>query len=200
MSRSRLPIPFTRQGCFSLTHAVPLSPCSLKSLDLDKVVSRLLAPRRPAAANSAPPARRPTGASAGASINRLAFFSQLAASASADPSLRIAHHLSHLISLRTFLNAVPSLRASVENASSPLLLQIERALSDDRIDEIRDVLKAGMNDDVWNAAAGNRGGGGHKGKGGAESAMIGKHQRLFAIKAERKRLYARFLSCASGRL
>ncbi|GAA5958826.1 hypothetical protein JCM8115_000366 [Rhodotorula mucilaginosa] len=160
----------------------------LKSLDLDKVVSRLLAPRRPATtANSAPPARRPTATGADASIKGLALFSQPAASASADPSLRIAHHLAHLISLRTFLNAVPSLRASVENASSPLLLQIERALSDDRIDEIREVLKEGMNDDVWNAAAGNRGGG-HKGKGGAESAMIGKHQRLFAIKAERKRL------------
>ena len=167
----------------------------MKSLDLDKVVSRLLAPRRPAAANSAPPARRPVPASANASIKGLALFSQLAASASTDPSLRIAHQLAHLISLRTFLNAVPSLRASVENASSPLLLQIERALSDERIDEIRGVLKEGMNDDVWNAAAGNRdGGGGHKGKGGAESAMIGKHQRLFAIKAERKRLYARFLS------
>ncbi|KWU47134.1 hypothetical protein RHOSPDRAFT_31271 [Rhodotorula sp. JG-1b] len=159
----------------------------LKSLDLDKVVSRLLAPRRSAAADSAPPTRRPVPASANASIKGLALFSQLAASASADPSLRIAHHLSHLISLRTFLNAVPSLRASVENASSPLLLQIERALSDDRIDEIRAVLKGGMNDDVWNGAAGNRGGG-HKGKGATESAMIGKHQRLFAIKAERKRL------------
>jgi DNA mismatch repair protein MSH4 len=174
-----------------LTRALPLRPHDrLKSLDLDKVVSRLLAPRRPATtANSAPPARRPTATGADASIKGLALFSQLAASASADPSLRIAHHLAHLISLRTFLNAVPSLRASVENASSPLLLQIERALSDDRIDEIREVLKEGMNDDVWNAAAGNRGGG-HKGKGGAESAMIGKHQRLFAIKAERKRLYA----------
>ena len=174
-----------------MTRALPLRPHDrLKSLDLDKVVSRLLAPRRPTTtANSAPPARRPTATGADASIKGLALFSQLAASASADPSLRIAHHLAHLISLRTFLNAVPSLRASVENASSPLLLQIERALSDDRIDEIREVLKEGMNDDVWNAAAGNRGGG-HKGKGGAESAMIGKHQRLFAIKAERKRLYA----------
>ncbi|GAA5868078.1 hypothetical protein JCM3774_001010 [Rhodotorula dairenensis] len=164
----------------------------LKSLDLDKIVSRLLAPRR--TANS-----RRAGATTSASSTRLATFGPLGgassflslSSASMDPSVRVAHHLSYLLSLRTFLNAVPALRASVEHASSALLAQVGNALTDDRICEIKDGLRRAMNEDVWSAtaaaaaagAADQKKGGRHEG-----AVMVGRHQRLFAIRAERKRL------------
>ncbi|GAA5984307.1 hypothetical protein JCM10908_006137 [Rhodotorula pacifica] len=157
----------------------------LKALDLDKIVTRLLAPRR--SANSASNARK-SNIGGGGTSNRLAFFSQLGSSSSTDPSLRIAHQLSHLLSLRTFLNAVPALRASVEHASAPLLGQVEKALWDERIEEIKEVLREGMNEDVWSAVGGGGGNKKGKGKNGAEGAMVGKHQRLFAIKSEKKRL------------
>lgn len=55
------------------------------------------------------------------------------------------------------------------------------------------MVREGVNRDVWagaeGAGVGGRGKKGGGGWGGAQGGMVGRHARLFAVKAERKRLY-----------
>ncbi|GAA5967803.1 hypothetical protein JCM11641_005769 [Rhodosporidiobolus odoratus] len=152
----------------------------LKSLDLDKVVSRLLS-----STSSTKGFATSTG-SRGTSSSSL--FSSV--STSTDPSTRISQKVAYLLSLRTFLSALPSLRSSVEHADSTLLQQIQRIFEDDRLEDVNEVMKRNVNKDIWGADAQQGGRGpGKKGKGAAGSGGIAtRHARLFAIKAERKRL------------
>ncbi|GAA6048610.1 hypothetical protein JCM3770_002054 [Rhodotorula araucariae] len=147
----------------------------LKSLDLDKIVSRLLTPARVGA---------PSGPS---SSSRSSLFPRTGASQ--DPSTRIAQHLTYLLSLRTFLSALPKLHASVEGADAGLLCAVERALDDPGLEAIARIVEAGVNPDVWAGQGGEKGAGKGRARGAAGAGgMVGRHARLFAIKAERKLL------------
>ncbi|GAA5871540.1 hypothetical protein JCM8547_001367 [Rhodosporidiobolus lusitaniae] len=148
----------------------------LKSLDLDKITSRLLTSTSPTKGFS----------SGGDSGSRSSLFPSFSLSSSSDPSARISAKLTHLLSLRTFLTSLPLLRSSVEGAESTLLRQVERILSDERLDEVARAVREGVNQDVWAAeGTGKKGGGGGGAMGGGQT---GKQARLFAIRAERKRL------------
>ncbi|TNY24833.1 muts domain V-domain-containing protein, partial [Rhodotorula diobovata] len=141
----------------------------LKALDLDKVVSRLLSPlRAPTPSTTTTTSARPP--SSGQPVFPRPTPSQ-------DPSTRIASHLSHLLSLRAFLTALPRLRAALDGADARALRAVGRALGDGGLEAVRGVVEAGVNRD--GGVGGGRGGGG---------AMVGRHARLFAIKAERKLL------------
>ncbi|GAA5820617.1 hypothetical protein JCM11251_003078 [Rhodosporidiobolus azoricus] len=150
----------------------------LKNLDLDKITSRLL---------TSTSATR--GFTTTKSISRSSLFPST--SSSNDPSIRISQKLAHLLSLRLFLQTLPSLRSSVENSDSTLLRQIERILADEKLEEIAAVVRDGVNQDVWGGAGVGGGEDGERGKkagGGGRRGLVGKHARLFAIKAERKKL------------
>ncbi|GAA5897919.1 hypothetical protein JCM8208_003192 [Rhodotorula glutinis] len=144
----------------------------LKSLDLDKIVSRLLSPIRTASSSSS--SRNSTSS----------LFPR--STVNQDPSSRIASHLAHLLHLRQFLTTLPKLRAAVEHADARLLEAVDRALADEQLDRIADVIEAGVNPDVWAAQGGE--GAGRKGGGAAAGGLTKRHARLFAIKAERKLL------------
>ncbi|GJN90862.1 hypothetical protein Rhopal_003876-T1 [Rhodotorula paludigena] len=105
-------------------------------------------------------------------------------SSSQDPSIRISQNLAYLLSLRTFLSTLASLRSSVEHADALLLRQIERVLEDPALDRIAQVMESDVNRDVWAGADAKKGRKGSAGAGG----MVSRHARLFAIKAERKLL------------
>ncbi|KPV74997.1 uncharacterized protein RHOBADRAFT_53908 [Rhodotorula graminis WP1] len=143
----------------------------LKSLDLDKIVSRLLSP-----------IRTPSTSSFRASTSSL--FPR--ATVNQDPSSRIASHLAHLLHLRQFLSSLPKLRAAVEHADARLFEAVDRALADEQLDRIADVIASGVNPDVWAAQGGD--GPGRKGGAAAAGGLTKRHARLFAIKAERKLL------------
>ncbi|GAA5833269.1 hypothetical protein JCM9279_001473 [Rhodotorula babjevae] len=145
----------------------------LKSLDLDKIVSRLLSPIRTAS----------TSSSSRTSTSSLFPRSTV----NQDPSSRIASHLAHLLHLRQFLSSLPKLRAAVEHADARLLDAVDRALADEQLDRIADVIEAGVNPDVW-AAQGGDGPGRKGGSAAAAGGLTKRHARLFAIKAERKLL------------
>lgn len=159
----------------------------LKALDLDKVVSRLLSPLRapaPSTTTTTTSARAPS--SSGQPVFPRPTPSQ-------DPSTRIASHLSHLLSLRAFLTALPRLRAALDGANARALRAVGRALGDGGLEAVRGVVEAGVNRDVWarEGEAARKGGGEKGGVGGGRGgggAMVGRHARLFAIKAERKLL------------
>lgn len=157
----------------------------LKALDLDKVVSRLLSPlRAPTPSTTTTTSARPP--SSGQPVFPRPTPSQ-------DPSTRIASHLSHLLSLRAFLTALPRLRAALDGADARALRAVGRALGDGGLEAVRGVVEAGVNRDVWarEGEAARKGGGGKGGVGGGRGgggAMVGRHARLFAIKAERKLL------------
>ncbi|GAA6042058.1 hypothetical protein JCM8097_004086 [Rhodosporidiobolus ruineniae] len=156
----------------------------LKSLDLDKIASRLL---------SSTSSTKPTLTTSRGARNfssRSSLFPS-SSSGSTDPSQRIAQKLGHLLALRSFLDAVPALRSAVEHADSTLLRQIERILQDERLEEIVEVVRRNVNQDIWGGEAaaggpGKKGGGG--GGGGGKGGVFGRQAKLFAIKAERKRL------------
>ena len=143
----------------------------LKALDLDKIVSRLLSPIRTAS----------TSSSSRTSTSSLFPRSTV----NQDPSSRIASHLAHLLHLRQFLSSLPKLRAAVEHADARLLRAVDRALADEQLDRIADVIEAGVNPDVW-AAQGGDGPGRKGGSAAAAGGLTKRHARLFAIKAERK--------------
>ncbi|GAA5999909.1 hypothetical protein JCM10207_005967 [Rhodosporidiobolus poonsookiae] len=151
----------------------------LKSLDLDKIVSRLLA--------STSSTRGLSTSSGARGLSRSSLFPS--AAFSTDPSTRISQKLAYLLSLRSFLTALPSLRSSVENADAMLLRQIERIFEDGRLEEIKAAMERNVNRDIWGVESGQATGKGPgaKPKGGG-GGLVGRHARLFAIKAERKRL------------
>ncbi|BGP16624.1 MutS protein msh4 [Rhodosporidiobolus nylandii] len=144
----------------------------LKSLDLDKIVSRVLS-----STSSTKGFSTSTGARG---FSRGSLFPS---SSSSDPSARISQKLSHLLSLRLFLSTIPALRSAVERADSKLLRQIESILADDRLDEIKEEVGRNVNKDIWGSADGGEGK-----KGRAAGASFSRQAKLFAIKAERKRL------------
>ncbi|GAA5887912.1 hypothetical protein JCM6882_000800 [Rhodosporidiobolus microsporus] len=164
----------------------------LKNLDLDKITSRLL--------SSTSSTRGFTTARSSSSSGRFArssLFPSSFSSSSSDPSIRISQKLSHLLSLRLFLSSVPALRSAVEGADSTLLRQVERILADEGVGRVEAVVREGVNQDVWAGAGAGVGGGGEGvrvgggaagGRRGKGAGMVGKHARLFAIKAERKKL------------
>ncbi|BGO91790.1 MutS protein msh4 [Rhodotorula toruloides] len=137
----------------------------LKSVDLDKIVSRLLAAEK----------RPSTGTR---STSRGSIFPSF--QSSTDPSSQIASKLDYLLSLRNFLSTLPTLRSSVENSDSIILMQVEKVLQDDRLEQIRAVIEENVNPDIWKKGDEKRSSG--------RDANGGRHARLFAIKAEKKRL------------
>ncbi|GAA6003628.1 MutS family protein MSH4 [Rhodotorula paludigena] len=141
----------------------------LKSVDLDKIIARLLSPTRPSPSSSS-------------TTTRTTLFPRV--TSSQDPSIRISQNLAYLLSLRTFLSTLASMRSSVEHADALLLRQVERVLEDPALDRIAQVMECNVNRDVWAGADAKKGRKGSAGAGG----MVSRHARLFAIKAERKLL------------
>ncbi|GEM09965.1 DNA mismatch repair protein MSH4 [Rhodotorula toruloides] len=137
----------------------------LKSIDLDKIVSRLLAAEK----------RKSAGPR---SVSRGSIFPSF--QSGADPSSQIASKLDYLLSLRNFLSTLPTLRSSVENSDSIILMQVQKVLQDERLEQIRAVVEENVNPDIWRKRDEKRAGG--------RDANGGRHARLFAIKAEKKRL------------
>ncbi|GAA5887865.1 hypothetical protein JCM5296_001791 [Sporobolomyces johnsonii] len=145
----------------------------LKKLDLDKITSRIIS------------SSSSTKLSASSSHLSFSRSSLLPKTTTADPSTSILGKLTSLLLLRTFLLALPAVRTALESAESTLLRQVTRVLEDDRLDEVRRVVEENVNRDLW--AGQGAAEQGKKGKGG-ESAVISRHARLFAIKAEKKML------------
>lgn len=59
-------------------------------------------------------------------------------------------------------------------------MQVEKVLQDDRLEQIRAVIEENVNPDIWKKGDDKRSGG--------RDSNGGRHARLFAIKAEKKRL------------
>jgi len=100
----------------------------------------------------------------------------------------ISQKLTYLLTLRTFLLSLPSLRTSLENVHSSLLAQILEVFEDERLGEIRKTVEENVNSDLWNVkepVRKGRGGGGEDVEG---TRKLTKASRLFAIRAEKKLL------------
>ncbi|GAA5943208.1 hypothetical protein JCM1841_002073 [Sporobolomyces salmonicolor] len=158
-------------------HALRKGLEPLKKLDLDKITSRIISSSsstKLSASSSHPSFSRP---------------SRLPKSTTVDPSASILGKLTSLLLLRTFLLALPVLRMALESAESTILRQVTRILEDESLEVVRRVVEENVNRDLWAgqdaALQGRKGRGGGT---GGESAVISRHARLFAIKAEKKLL------------
>ncbi|GAA5853279.1 hypothetical protein JCM3766R1_003671 [Sporobolomyces carnicolor] len=152
----------------------------LKHIDLEKLTSKILSMTSSTRAN---PAAISTGRSSRSLLPK----------AGPDPSTLISQKLNHLLTLRTFLLSLASLRTSLENIRSSLLAQSREIIGDPRLDAMRQTVEDNVNKDLWssNAPLGQkrgRGGAGDAGDaGGGETRQLTKASRLFVIRSDRKK-------------
>ncbi|KAM0752833.1 hypothetical protein T439DRAFT_299108 [Meredithblackwellia eburnea MCA 4105] len=91
-----------------------------------------------------------------------------------DPSKESEAKVARALQLRTFLSSLPALRTALMGVESSLLSTVVRVLKDQRLEAMLDALGETLNDDV---AA------------GAQKGHLGaRNTRIFAVKANRKRL------------
>ncbi|GAA5880327.1 hypothetical protein JCM16303_003899 [Sporobolomyces ruberrimus] len=149
---------------------------TLKSIDLEKLTSKILASTSATKLSATPRASK-----------------SLLPKASPDPSNLINQKLSHLLNLRTFLLSLSSLRTSLEKTRSSLLVQSLRVFEDQELDRMREIVEENVNKDLWAVREPmgqrrGRGGGAEEGEGGiGETRKLTKSSRLFAIRSEKKR-------------
>lgn len=124
-------------------HALRRSLEPLRSLDLDLLIGQLVASR--------PGSQRRT---------------------SADPSRDSEAKIARILHLRTFLHALPAIRAAVQGSNSVLLRRVGEMLGDERSEEMREAIAGTINEDAVTGLQ----------KGG----LATRSTRIYAIRAERK--------------
>lgn len=92
----------------------------------------------------------------------------------ADPAKESEAKVTRLLQLRTLLHAFPALRSALRNSTSLLLKDIAISITDDRTDEMLEIISKSINEDAISSL--------QKGQ------MASRNARIYAIRAERKLL------------
>lgn len=91
-----------------------------------------------------------------------------------DPARDCEAKIARLLQLRTLLNSFPALRSALRKANSTLLQNIAAVLTDDRTDEMLEIMSATINEDCEGALK--------------KGSLAARNTRIYAIRAERKLL------------